>query len=110
MASGLQNLEGQLARDELLNLLAPFPTAEGLKGPDLVRPKPELRIVPGKLSGSPHIVNTRIETTAVAALARDGRDVDGILSLYPFLTAVQVDQAIELEQELDANLALDAAA
>jgi uncharacterized protein (DUF433 family) len=107
---GLQNLDGQLACGELLSLIEPFASAEGLKGPDLARPKPELRIVPGKLSGSPHVVSTRIETTAIAALARDGRDVDGIISLYPFLTSAQVRQAIELEQELDANVALDAAA
>jgi hypothetical protein len=53
---------------------------EGLKGPDLVRPKPELRIVPGKLSGSPHVAGTRVETTAIAALAKDGLDTERIIS------------------------------
>jgi uncharacterized protein (DUF433 family) len=108
--AGLQNLAGQLARGDVLDLIAPFPTEEGLKGPDLVQPKPELRIVPGKLSGSPHVRDTRIETSALAALAEEGMDVDGIVRLYPFLRAPQVIQALELESQLAANLALRAAA
>jgi uncharacterized protein (DUF433 family) len=106
----LQNLQGQLANGDVLNLIAPFTTDEGLRGPDLVQPKPELRIVPGKLSGSPHVSRTRVETTALAALANDGMNVQGIVDLYPFLTAAQVCQALELEQELAANVSMKSAA
>jgi uncharacterized protein (DUF433 family) len=110
LPTGLQDLQGQLARGELLDLVAPFTSAEGLNGPDLVQPKPELRIVPGKLSGSPHIAGTRVETTAIAALANDGLDTGRILGLYPYLNEAQVADAIALEQELDQNLKIKQAA
>jgi uncharacterized protein (DUF433 family) len=91
-------------------LIAPFPTKEGLEGPDLIQPKPELRIIPGKLSGSPHITDTRIETSALAALASEGVDEDGIVRLYPVLSRAQVGQALELEHQLAANLLVKLAA
>ena len=106
---GVQTIDGQLGDQDLLDLIAPFGTREGTRGPDLVRPRPELRIVPGKLGGSPHVVGTRNETCAIAALAKEEFDTDGILSLYPHLTREQIEQAIDLESQLDANL-LDKAA
>jgi uncharacterized protein (DUF433 family) len=90
--------------------VAPFTSIEGLKGPDLVRPRPELRIVPGKLSGSPHVAGTRVETTALAALANDGLDTARIIQLYPYLNEAQVSDAIALEQDLDQNLKFKRAA
>jgi uncharacterized protein (DUF433 family) len=110
LPTGLQDLEGQLARGELLDLVAPFTSIEGLKGPDLVRPRPELRIVPGKLSGSPHVAGTRVETTAIAALANDGLDTARIIQLYPYLNEAQISDAIALEQDLDQNLKFKRAA
>jgi uncharacterized protein (DUF433 family) len=107
---GVLNLDGQLADEALLDLIAPFETREGTRGPDLIRPRPELRIVPGKLGGSPHVVGTRNETCAIAALAKDDFTVDGILSLYPYLTREQIEQAIDLEHQLDENLRLKVAA
>jgi uncharacterized protein (DUF433 family) len=53
--------------------------------------------VPGKVSGSPHVVNTRLETRALAALTTDGFEVEGIHRLYPYVTAAQIWQALELE-------------
>jgi uncharacterized protein (DUF433 family) len=106
---GVQNLDGQLGDEGLLDLVAPFKTSEGTRGPDLVRPRPELRILPGKLGGSPHVVGTRNETCAIAALAKEDFNTDGILSLYPYLTREQIEQAIDLERQLDENL-LDKAA
>jgi uncharacterized protein (DUF433 family) len=107
---GVQNLEGQMGDQGLLDLIAPFETHEGTRGPDLVQPRPELRILPGKLGGSPHVVGTRNETCALAALAKDDFTTDGILSLYPYLTREQVEQAIDLERQLDDNLNHKAAA
>jgi uncharacterized protein (DUF433 family) len=106
---GVQNLDGQLGEEALLDLIAPFETHEGTRGPDLVRPRPELRIVPGKLGGSPHVVGTRNETCALAALAKDDFSTDGILSLYPHLTREQIEQAIDLERQLHDNLRRKAA-
>lgn len=107
---GVQGLDGQLGDAALLDLVAPFATREGTRGPDLVRPRPELRIVPGKLGGSPHVGGTRNETCVIAALARDGFTTDGIVSLYPYLTPEQIEQAVDLEHQLDENLLLEAAA
>ena len=44
-------------------------SGEFWRGPDLVAPRPELRIVPGRLAGEPHIRGTRIGTLQIAALA-----------------------------------------
>lgn len=107
---GVQDLDGKLGDAALLDLVAPFATREGSRGPDLVRPRPELRIVPGKLGGSPHVVGTRNETCVIAALARDGFTTDGIVSLYPYLTPEQIEQAVDLERQLDENLLLKVAA
>jgi uncharacterized protein (DUF433 family) len=110
LPTGLQDVQGQLARGEMLDLVAPFTSSEGLNGPDLVQPKPELRIVPGKLSGSPHIAGTRVETTVIAALANDGLDIKRIIQLYPYLTQAQIADCIALEEELDQNLRIKWAA
>ena len=99
-----ETLDRQLADQDVLDLIAPFSTAEGTRGPDLVRPRPDLRIVPGKVSGSPHVVHTRLETRVLAALAADGYPVDAIQRLYPDVTAAQIEQALELEGQLADNL------
>jgi uncharacterized protein (DUF433 family) len=107
---GRLNADGQPADDGLLNLVAPFPTAEGTKGPDLARPRTELRITPGRLSGSPHIAGTRIETCAIGSLLHDGYSAARIAELYPAVTTVQIDQSFDLEKQLDHNLHVSAAA
>jgi uncharacterized protein (DUF433 family) len=101
---GPQTLDGQLGHPEVLDLIAPFSTAEGTRGPDLLKPRPDLRIIPGRVSGSPHIVDTRLETRALAALTSDGFDLAAIHRLYPYVTASQIDQALDLETQLADNL------
>lgn len=96
---GLRPLE-----EEWLELIEPFTTWEGTRGPNLQAPKPHLRIVPGKLSGSPHIVSTRIETIAIAALRDRGLDHDRIHMLYPVVSPIAIAEAIDLEKQLNANL------
>jgi hypothetical protein len=49
----------------------------------LYRPRADIRIVPSKLSGSPHVFGTRVETRALAGLARDGYDADNIAAKVP---------------------------
>jgi uncharacterized protein (DUF433 family) len=102
--TGPQTLDGQMGHEDLLDLVAPFSTAEGTRGPNLVEPRPELRIVPGKISGSPHIVHTRLETRALAALSADGFEVGAIGNLYPYVSTVQIEQALDLERQLAENL------
>jgi uncharacterized protein (DUF433 family) len=101
--AGLQRASGQLADRDLLQPIAPF-DLEGMRGPDLVQPRPTLRIIPGKLGGSPHVVDTRVETRSLSALREDGTSVERIAALYPHLTEVQIREAIELEEQLKRNL------
>jgi uncharacterized protein (DUF433 family) len=108
--AGPETLSGQSLVPESINLIAPFKTREGTCGPDLARPRPEIRIVPGRLSGSPHIVHTRLETRAVYALHRDGLTPQAIRALYPYVSDTQIADAIGLEQQLEHNLAVRAAA
>jgi uncharacterized protein (DUF433 family) len=106
---GAQRAGGQRILDaDMLDLLAPFDSREGLRGPDLNAPRPQLRIVPGKLAGSPHIERTRIETQALAALERRGIENAKIYRLYPMVSTEAVDDAIDLERELSANLRIAA--
>ncbi|MGH3427873.1 MAG: DUF433 domain-containing protein [Mycobacteriales bacterium] len=108
--TGRLNVDGQPTQDGFLNLVAPFSTAEGTQGPDLARPRPELRIAPARLSGSPHIAGTRIETCAIASLLGEGHSAQWVAELYPVLTPAQIAQSFELEAQLDNNLRLSAAA
>jgi uncharacterized protein (DUF433 family) len=95
----------QVVEPEWLDLMAPFQQVRGQEGPDLRQPRPMLRIVPGKLAGSPHIANTRIETIAVAALRARGMSAATIAELYPMVSASAIHDALDLEGQLARNLA-----
>jgi len=90
--------------DDELDVLSPFPIADGLRGPDLVAPRPRLRIVPGKLGGSPHVVHTRLESQALGALADSGLPSAKIYRLYPDIERPAIDEALDLERQLAHNL------
>lgn len=91
-------------RDDLLRVTAPFKSVEGLRGPDLHSPRPLLRIVPGKLGGSPHVAHTRLESQALGALASSGLPKAKIYRLYPNVAHKAVDDALDLERQLADNL------
>ncbi len=93
---------------DALDLLRPLAIGRLVRGPDLVAPRPRLRIVPGKLAGAPHVHHTRIETEALAALRRRGLTVGKITALYPAIDTVDVENALDLECELQPDLALAA--
>ncbi|MBA3420892.1 MAG: hypothetical protein H0U12_03200 [Thermoleophilaceae bacterium] len=96
--------EGQALLDaDLLDLVRPFSIDEGARGPDLHAPRPSLRIVPGKLSGSPHVHRSRVETQALAALSRR-LSSERVYELYPDLDRNAVDEALDLEWQLEDNL------
>lgn len=82
----------------LFGLTRPF-TVDGQHGPDLIRPRPHLRIVPGKVAGEPHVDGTRITTVALASLVADGYPVEQVARMYD-LTADVVAEAAALEAEL----------
>jgi uncharacterized protein (DUF433 family) len=88
---------------DLLNLIEPF-TTRTTHGPNLQAPRPNLRIVPGKLSGSPHIAHTRLETVTIAALRERGFLPANIERLYPRVQPIALAEAVDLEQQLDKNL------
>lgn len=101
---GIQDSAGQLVLDEdVLDLLGVF-QADGGRGPDLVRPRPHLRIVPGKLSGEPHVERTRIATSSIAALHQRGFSDELIGELYPDVDITAITEAIALEGQLAGNL------
>jgi uncharacterized protein (DUF433 family) len=92
-----------------LDLVRPFEIHIGIIGPDLVRPGETLRMIPGKLSGEPHIEETRIQTQAIGALDARGLDHGSIIELYPDLGVENVRAAITLERRLAENLLHEAA-
>lgn len=104
----VQTPGGQSAMADTLDLTAPFPTEQGANGPNLVHPRPKLRIVPGKLGGSPHVHRTRVETQALAALIRRGATGENVAQLYPALETDAVGQAVDLEDQLARNLGVAA--
>ena len=75
---------------------------DGRRGPDLVRPRPHLRIIPGRVSGEPHLVGSRITTQVAAALHRNIADTEKIAALYPGFDASIFQEAIEFEFSLAA--------
>jgi uncharacterized protein (DUF433 family) len=99
--SGLIDSAGQRSvdlPDGFLNLLAPF-ELDGLAGPDLRQPRPRLRIVPLKVAGEPHVVDSRITTRTLAALGRRGFTTKRIAKMYEIGEAT-VREALELEERL----------
>lgn len=97
---GILNLHRQpvLLPDDVLGLTAPFDSA-GMKGPDLLRPRPHLRIVPSKVAGEPHVEHSRLTTQTIAALADRGYPATRIAAMYDEPDEV-VDEAIDLERQL----------
>lgn len=86
-----------LLDDDQLDLFAPFET-----GVDLRVPRPRLRIVPGKVSGEPHLAGSRLTTRTVAALGERGFAASQIIELYPHEDPDALEEALELERSLAA--------
>lgn len=87
--------------ENTLDLLGAFETPSST-GPDLVRPRPHLRIIPGKVAGEPHLEGSRLTTLAVAALHRRGYSLDDVRRLYPHEDPAALRDAIDLEEQLAA--------
>jgi uncharacterized protein (DUF433 family) len=81
-------------------LLDPF-EYEGHTGPDLVRPRPHLRIVPDRVAGEPHLEHTRLTTQTLAGMAARGYDALMLAQLYEVPEAA-VLEAVDLESTLRA--------
>ena len=88
-----------------LDLFEQFAWTSGIIGPNLVRPRPTLRIIPGKLAGEPHVTQTRIATKRLFALVHDGLGQEAIQTLYPALSEDAIGDAVDLEEQLQRNAA-----
>ena len=99
-ADELVDAHGQQVIGNCLDLLAPFRDGCEVRGPDLRRPRPLLRIVPGKCAGEPHLLGTRLTTQTLAALVERGYDLDGVHRLYPDQNLDAIRDAIDLEHQL----------
>lgn len=95
-----ETIEGQVLRPDLIDLVAPFDTEEGTYGPDLQQPSEFVRILPRKLSGAPHVVDTRVATESLYALSARGFSDDRIAALYPVLPRAAILDALRLEGKL----------
>jgi DNA-binding transcriptional MerR regulator/uncharacterized protein (DUF433 family) len=91
---------GQTGLTDVLQPIKPYRT-----GPDLIKPRPLLRIIPGKLVGEPHVVDTRISSTAIYALYRDGYELEHIQQMYAIRLRSALTEAIDLEQSLENKAA-----
>ncbi len=85
----------QILAREVLNVTKPYGS-----GPDLLVPRPQLRILPGKLHGEPHLLDTRISSATVFLLFKDGYQIERIQAMYPDATLEALRDAIDLEQSL----------
>lgn len=99
---GILNLNRQptLLQAPALGLTEPFREAGG-SGPDLLRPRPHLRIVPSKVTGEPHIEHSRVTTQTVWALAARNFSAEQIAAMYD-LSPEAVQEGIDLERQLAA--------
>lgn len=89
-----------LPQERHFNLLDPF-EYEGHEGPDLLRPRPHLRIVPDRVAGEPHLEHTRLTTQTLAGLAARGYSVQRLAEMYD-VPEVAVREAVDLESTLRA--------
>jgi uncharacterized protein (DUF433 family)/DNA-binding transcriptional MerR regulator len=80
---------------ELLPFIRPYHAA-----PDLLEPQPLLRIIPGKLHGEPHLLDTRIPSAAIYALHERGYTPQDLLAMYPEASEPAIKSAIDFERSL----------
>jgi len=105
MRAPSERVGAQLVLPNTLDLIAPFQVLGEIRGPDLRRPRPSLRIIPTKLGGEPHVDGTRLESRAVASLAERGFSIEQLGQFYPFAAREALEQCIQLEQQLENNVA-----
>ena len=89
------------AEDARASIVLPLVLPYRGRGPDLLVPRPHLRIVPGKLHGEPHVVDTRIPSATLHALHRAGYPPDQISEMFPEAAGEPLAEALDLEASLD---------
>ena len=101
VSDGVTGADGNQVLPGILDLLGPFECSEQ-PGPDLIRPRSTLRIIPGKVSGEPHLSGSRITTQVAAALYENLGDIEKVADLYPGIDVFSFDEAIQFEYSLAA--------
>ena len=101
VSKGVTKPDGTQALPGVLELLGPFEYGDQI-GPDLICPRPSLRIIPGKVSGEPHLAGSRITTRTAAALFEKFQDYDRVAELYPGFDTRSFKEAIQFEHSLAA--------
>jgi uncharacterized protein (DUF433 family) len=96
---GVIRLGAQNVIEDTLDLIQPFEGA-----PHLLSPSNFVRIRPRKLSGAPHVIDTRIESEALHTLQLRGFTAAGIQRLYPSLSEEKIEDALALENRLARSL------
>lgn len=84
--------------EDWLDLLGPFDVA-GHRGPDLLSPRPRLRIAPERVAGEPHVQNTRLTTRTLAGLSNRGFSTGRIVDMYS-VSREAVEEAVDFESSL----------
>lgn len=87
-------VDGQLLIDSI-DLFSP-----GDGAIDLRQPRPKLRIHPGRISGEPHLLGSRLTTRAIGGLIERGFTQDVVSELYPMDDPEAIAQAVDLETSL----------
>lgn len=94
----------QRVSDEVMrDILHPFSIDDGIVGPHLLAPAKGISIIPGKLSGEPHVQDTRIETRVLRALWERGYRLEQLADLYPDASELSIRRAVRLERQLQRN-------
>lgn len=86
----------QVGLSNVLHLVRPYDDI----APDLLEPRPLLRIIPGKLHGEPHLLNTRIPSAVIYALHEMGYGTRTIQEMYPEAPYEALEDAIDFERSL----------
>ena len=102
--ASLAHVGGQTLHDMELDVLSEFQIEQGLIGPNLAAPRPTLRIIPGKLGGEPHVLETRVRTRDIDQLLEAGYQPDEVHSFYPFVSIDAISDSRDLEAQLRRNL------
>lgn len=102
LKDGFRDLQGNAAlpADDHFGLTGPFDLS-GMRGPDLIAPRPHLRIVPDKVAGEVHVADTRLTSLTLAAMVSRGFAREEVAEMYGLETEVVVE-AVDLEADLSA--------
>jgi uncharacterized protein (DUF433 family)/DNA-binding transcriptional MerR regulator len=93
--------KGNVVIHQFVEVLRPF-YVHGRQIPDLLTPRPHVRVDPAVRGGEPVIAGTRIPYDEVSALMRDGIPAEGIREFFPRVTAEAAQDAQDFARYVDS--------